>query len=90
MAKVFMFVYALIIFISPFLLATFRSMSFFLAFSNFPFQLKHTSPFNNNIFLFFFNNTARLPCEKDDDCPEAFLPPVMKCVNRFCQYEILE
>ncbi|AES88663.1 putative Late nodulin [Medicago truncatula] len=57
MAKVYMFVYALIIFVSPFLLATFRT---------------------------------RLPCEKDDDCPEAFLPPVMKCVNRFCQYEILE
>ncbi|KEH30319.1 Nodule Cysteine-Rich (NCR) secreted peptide [Medicago truncatula] len=31
---------------------------------------------------------VRTPCVSDDDCLEAFLPPIWKCVHNFCEFNI--
>ena len=82
MAQVILFVGAMIIFLSLFLVETKKSMPFFTPFSYF---LVYVILTNLSFFFFLFDNAADIPCDSRNDCPRQILPRYVLCVNGLCR-----
>lgn len=83
MIQILIFIYALNIFLSPFLVEI-KGGKYFLTPCSHLSYIKYYAPFYSHPF-FLFDNADVIPCISHFDCPAKF-PLKMKCIDEFCRY----